>query len=62
MPTLKDGEFVLWEANAILFYMAARRPELRSSACASRVKDEGSRDLIRRPIETLRRQCEDFNA
>jgi glutathione S-transferase len=27
MPTLTDGEFVLWESNAILFYMAAQRPE-----------------------------------
>jgi glutathione S-transferase len=27
MPTLTEGEFVLWEANAILFYMAAKRPE-----------------------------------
>jgi len=27
MPTLKEGEFVLWESNAILFYMAAKRPE-----------------------------------
>ena len=27
MPTLTDGEFVLWESNAILFYMAAKRPE-----------------------------------
>ena len=27
MPTLEDGEFVLWESNAILFYMAAKRPE-----------------------------------
>jgi len=26
-PTLKDSEFVLWESNAILFYMAAKRPE-----------------------------------
>jgi glutathione S-transferase len=26
MPTLKDGEFVLWESNAILFYMAAKCP------------------------------------
>jgi glutathione S-transferase len=27
MPTLTDGEFVLWESNAILFYMAAKRPQ-----------------------------------
>jgi glutathione S-transferase len=27
LPTLKDGEFVLWQSNAILFYMAAKRPE-----------------------------------
>jgi glutathione S-transferase len=27
MPTLKEGEFVLWESNAILFYMATKRPE-----------------------------------
>jgi glutathione S-transferase len=27
MPTLTDGDFVLWESNAILFYMAAKRPE-----------------------------------
>ena len=27
MPTLEDGEFVLWESNAILFYMAAKCPE-----------------------------------
>src|SRR5262249_9589888 len=26
MPILTDGEFVLWEANAILFYMAAKHP------------------------------------
>jgi glutathione S-transferase len=27
MPALQDGEFVLWESNAILFYMAAKRPD-----------------------------------
>jgi glutathione S-transferase len=27
MPTLEENGFVLWESNAILFYMAAKRPE-----------------------------------
>src|SRR5258708_13683466 len=27
MPTLTDGDFVVWESNAILFYLAAKRPE-----------------------------------
>jgi glutathione S-transferase len=27
MPTLKEGDFVLWESNAILFYIAAKHPE-----------------------------------
>ncbi len=26
MPTLEDEGFVVWESNAILFYMAAKRP------------------------------------
>jgi glutathione S-transferase len=27
MPTIKDGDFVLWESNAILFYIATKHPE-----------------------------------
>jgi glutathione S-transferase len=27
MPTLRDGEYVLWEANAIAQYLASKRPD-----------------------------------
>lgn len=27
MPTMKDGDFTLWEANAIMQYLANRKPE-----------------------------------
>ena len=27
MPTLKDGDYVLWEANAIAQYPASKRPD-----------------------------------
>src|SRR5262245_65815668 len=27
MPTLKDGDYVMWEANAICQYLAGKKPE-----------------------------------
>ena len=32
MPTLLDGDFVLWESNAILFYLAAQHPGIGTLA------------------------------
>ena len=43
MPTLEDDGVVLWESNAILFYMASKRPE--SGVWPSDVK--GQSDVLR---------------
>jgi glutathione S-transferase len=43
MPTLEDDGFALWEANAILLYLAAKRPE--SGLWPSDVK--GQADVLR---------------
>jgi glutathione S-transferase len=43
MPTLEDNGFVLWESNAILFYLAAKRP--KSGLWPSRVEQQA--DVVR---------------
>lgn len=43
MPTLEDDGFVLWESNAILFYLAAKRP--RSGLWPSDL--QGQADVLR---------------
>ena len=43
MPTLEDDGIVLWESNAILFYMASKRPE--SGVWPADVK--GQSDVLR---------------
>jgi glutathione S-transferase len=43
MPTLEDDGIVLWESNAILFYMASKRPE--SGVWPS--DPEGQADVLR---------------
>ncbi len=43
MPTLEDDGMVLWESNAILFYLASRRPE--SGVWPSDVR--GQSDVLR---------------
>ena len=43
MPTLEDDSIVLWESNAILFYMASKRPE--SGVWPSDVKGQSSSRL-----------------
>ena len=43
MPTLEDDGLVLWESNAILFYLAAKRPD--SGLWPSELKDQA--DVLR---------------
>ena len=47
-PTLVDGEFVLWEGNAILSYLAAHSPESRLWPSEPRSKREPEPSFIPR--------------
>jgi glutathione S-transferase len=42
-PTLKDGDFVLWESNAIVQYLASRRPESGLLPLAERARIDVTR-------------------
>ncbi len=43
VPTLVDGDFVLWESNAILEYLAAKHPETKLGATSPRETGEIAR-------------------
>jgi glutathione S-transferase len=46
VPTLVDGDFVLWEGNAILAYVAAQRPESGLWPVTARAQADVTRWLI----------------